>query len=312
MPKTHVEKSLTLNAPIDQVFSAINDLHHWGKWSPWLILEPEAEVTVAEDGKSYSWQGQRIGSGHMQISGESKNQWINFDLTFLTPWKSTANVRFEFHPKPDGQQTTVTWMMDSKLPFFMFWMKGMMETFIGMDFERGLKLLKDHVEDGHVHSTLEFQGVSAYPGCQYVGIKNACAIADIGDAMKRDFETLSTFCQSHQDTIAGPPVSIYHKWSLTKMQATYTAAIPVTQIPADLSASPATLITGHIPATQVYTIRHIGPYEHLANAWAAVMNLQRSKQVKTKKGIHPFEEYVNDPCNVTPNELITDIRFAVM
>ena len=33
--------------------------------------------------------------------------------------------------------------MRGALPWFLFWMRPAMETFIGMDYERGLKMLKD-------------------------------------------------------------------------------------------------------------------------------------------------------------------------
>jgi hypothetical protein len=49
--------------------------------------------------------------------------------------------------------------MDSKQPFFQFFLKGMMTSLIGMDYERGLRMLKDYVETGSVPSTLEFPGI---------------------------------------------------------------------------------------------------------------------------------------------------------
>ena len=37
--------------------------------------------------------------------------------------------------------------------FFLFWMRRQMELFIGMDYERGLKMLKEWIETGQILST---------------------------------------------------------------------------------------------------------------------------------------------------------------
>ena len=38
-----------------------------------------------------------------------------------------------------------------------------MEIFVGMDYDRGLALLKDLVESGKTNSTLEFKGLKDFP-----------------------------------------------------------------------------------------------------------------------------------------------------
>ena len=60
MPKTHVEKSILIAASADRVKSIITDFNHWAHWSPWLILEPEAKVTVSANCKMQEWEGKRI------------------------------------------------------------------------------------------------------------------------------------------------------------------------------------------------------------------------------------------------------------
>jgi len=86
MHKIHVEKSITINAGAEKVKSIITEFNHWKHWSPWLILEPECKVTVSANGKMQEWDGQRIGAGNMKILSEEDSV-INYDLTFLKPWK---------------------------------------------------------------------------------------------------------------------------------------------------------------------------------------------------------------------------------
>ncbi len=306
MPKINISKSVLIHAEVGRVFSILNDFHHWRAWSPWLIMEPEAKVDVAEDGKSYEWKGNRTGSGNMQVVSEEMNTSIDYDLTFLTPWKSTAKVRFELSQKDNDTQ--VTWIMDSSLPFFMFWMKKMMEAFVGMDYERGLALLKDYAEDGKVHSRLDFKGYEQYEGCRYIGLKTDCTIDTIGPAMEKDFEKLWSFAEGNKDQIAAQPFTIYHKWDVVKKKVSYTSGIPMKSIPEDL---PEEMITGTIPATRVYTLAHHGPYDHLGNAWSTMYSMHRNKELKLNKKVHPFEVYVTDPSTSSGDDLITEIKFAV-
>lgn len=306
MPKLQLSKSITINAPSDKVYKAVSDLNQWTAWSPWLIMEPEAKVTVNDDNKSYSWEGKRVGSGNMKIIAEEANTSVDYDLNFLKPWKSQANVRFELKEK--GEETEATWIMDSSLPWFMFWMKKMMVAFVGMDYQRGLNLLKDYVEDGQIHSKLEFKGQNTYTGCQYIGIKTDCGMDEIADIMQKDFTRIMEFLGENKELSAGEPFSIYHKWEMVKRKVSYTAGAPISAIPDNL---PDGFISGKIPELSVYTLRHIGPYKHLGNAWSTLYNMERNKEFKHSKAHHPFETYANSPMEVSEKELITDIHFAV-
>ncbi len=306
MPKFHVEKSILIDAPLSKVYKCISDLNHWNKWSPWLVLEPEARFKVAEDGKSYSWEGDRVGSGEMKILSEEENQSVDFDLHFLKPWKSQADIRFEL--SEEAGKSKVTWFMDSKLPFFLFFMKKMMVAMLGMDFDRGLKMLQDYAKEDQVYSHLDFKGETNYPGCTYIGITRGVAMDDMGQSMEKDFGTLMEFMADKTDKISNEPISIYHKWELVKGIANYTAAIPVSEVPDGL---PVGVVTGKIPETKIYKLRHTGKYDHLGNPWSAMMMMQRAKVFKQKKDIHPFESYVNSPADTDPKQLIADVNFPI-
>lgn len=269
-------------------------------------MEPGAKVDVGSDAKSFSWEGDRVGAGNMKVISEEVNQSVSFDLNFLKPWKSTAKTKFEL--KNNGDSTEVTWIMNSSLPFFMFWMKKMMLAFISMDYDRGLALLKDYVEDGEIHSKLEFKGETAYAGCNYIGFKNSCAIKSMGDSMKNDFNKLHSYASEHGDNIDGPPLTIYHKWDMVKGQVEYTSGFPMKEISKDL---PSDMISGSIPDTKVYSLAHTGPYTHLGNAWSTLYTMQRNKEFKLNKQADPFEVYVSNPEEVTANELVTVINFPI-
>jgi hypothetical protein len=51
----------------------------------------------------------------MEVTGEEENQSISYDLQFLKPWKSRADVTISLAEKNGG--TEVTWTMASSLRF---------------------------------------------------------------------------------------------------------------------------------------------------------------------------------------------------
>ena len=211
MPALKVQKSIHINAPREQVYNLVRDFHSWPKWSPWLIAEPKCTLTFPEDGKSYSWDGQIIGSGNIAITKENSLSSIDYDLRFLKPWKSQADVRFLFTEKDGG--TEVSWVMDSSLPWFMFWMTTMMTGLLGMDYERGLKMLKDLVETDTVPSQLDFPGQHGFCAQHYIGIKTTCSIDETEKHMDSDFEKLKTWLRESNAQPSGKPFSIYHTWN---------------------------------------------------------------------------------------------------
>jgi len=188
LPKIHVKKSIVINAPVEKIYAVVRDFKQWTIWSPWLIAEPDCKVTYSDDGMSYAWEGNVTEAGEMKIRSEVEGRKIDQDLAFLKPWKSLADVHFTFAEKGEGVE--VSWVMDSSLPFFMFFLKGMMEAFFGMDYERGLQMLKDYVETGSVKSKLEFPGEEEYPGCDYVGVRTRCSITDMSGSVQRDMKKL--------------------------------------------------------------------------------------------------------------------------
>lgn len=306
MPKTYVEKSITIDANVEKIKSIIADFNHWKPWSPWFILEPEAKESVTDNGKTHEWDGKRIGSGIIKVVAEEESI-IKYDLKFLKPWKSESKTDFIIE-KIDDNATKLTWTMEGSLPFFMFWMKTMMERLIGMDYDRGLLMLKDYIENGKVDAKLEFLGESEYEGCKFVGIKNECTIDNIKEVMSEDFKKLNEFAKENEEIVTCDWFSIYHKFDFNKNKVIYTGGVGIKSEPQNI---PAGMFKGSIPATKLHTVRHIGPYELLGNAWSAIMCMERAKEIKKNKKIPPMEFYRNSPMETDPKDLISDVCMAV-
>ncbi len=142
-----VQRATTVKAPPERIFSLINDFHQWGSWSPFENKDPamKRSYSGAVDGKGavYGWEGNKnVGSGRMEILDTSKPSKIVIKLDFFTPFEGHNTA--EFTMLPQGDATSLTWLMHGSAPF----MSKVMQVFInldkmiGKDFEIGLANLK--------------------------------------------------------------------------------------------------------------------------------------------------------------------------
>ena len=178
---------------------------------------------------------------------------------------------------------------------------------MGADYERGLDMLKAYVEESEVPSKLEFTGNQSFEGGKYVGIKTSCSLDDVGPKMEADFGKLNALMQEKGISDV-QMATIYHKWNIPKNSVAYTACLISKEAPSDISSG---FVTGEIPSTSCYVLRHVGSYKHLGNAWSTLYTMQRSKEFKVNKGIHPFELYQNNPQTTAEKDLITDVYFPI-
>ncbi|MEM9587882.1 MAG: SRPBCC family protein, partial [Planctomycetota bacterium] len=189
MPKMHVDRQWTIRAEAGKVFDVIADYGTWTTWSPWLCADKGASVTVSDPanqvGSTYAWDGDVVGAGSMTHTQLKTPDEIVAKLEFTKPFKSTSQVTFKI--RPQGDATVVEWHMDGNWPWFLFWMKGMMETLIGMDYQRGLMMLGDWIETGKIESDTEVLGVVDVPDRTVHGVSNQVAMADVGESMAKDF-----------------------------------------------------------------------------------------------------------------------------
>ena len=146
-----VQRGATMKARPEKVFSLINDFHQWGKWSPWENRDPAMirSFSGAESGRGavYAWEGNKnVGSGRMEILDASTPSKIMIKLDFLKPFE--AHNMAEFTMLPQGDATSVNWVMHGPAPFLSKMMQVFMnmDKMIGKDFEAGLANLKGLAE----------------------------------------------------------------------------------------------------------------------------------------------------------------------
>jgi len=141
-----VQRTTSIKAPPEKIFSIINDFHRWGSWSPWEKMDPEMKRTysgaASGKGAAYAWQGNsKVGEGRMEIADTSPSK-VTIKLDFMKPFEAHNTAEFTLEPK--GDSTNVTWAMYGPSEFITKVMGVFvsMDKMVGKDFETGLANLK--------------------------------------------------------------------------------------------------------------------------------------------------------------------------
>lgn len=303
MPKFSVHRTAVIDAPIEDVFDRLADYSTWTCWSPWLCAEPDTKVTVSQNpsavGSRYQWEGEITGSGVLEHKQLDRPREIIDEITFLSGFKSTSEIKFQLQSVDQGTQ--VTWYMNGSVPWFLFFMTGMMDGFIGRDYERGLKMFKEWVETGEVLSQTEVQGVQPVGPLRMAGIRQTCSLDEIGPSMQAVYPKV---CQAFekQSLPIGEGIAAYHQFDMKRKVCEYTAGFtidPTTSVQPDLEI-------WELPAVSAIKVIHRGSYSHLGNGWSAAFMYQRYRKLKPSK-LSCFERYINSPSEVPEKELETHI-----
>jgi carbon monoxide dehydrogenase subunit G len=146
-----VQRTASIKAPPEKIFSLINDFHRWTSWSPWEKMDPEMKRSysgaAAGKGAAYAWQGNsKVGEGRMEITDTSPPSKITIKLDFIKPFEGHNTAEFTLEPK--GDTTNVIWTMYGPSAYIhkLIGVFASMDKMIGKDFETGLANLKTVAE----------------------------------------------------------------------------------------------------------------------------------------------------------------------
>jgi len=306
MPAYSVSRSVEIAVAAEKVFESVVDFKTWTTWSPWLICEPDAQVTVSENstsrGSLYAWKGEMTGQGeveHMKIDYGKK---VDDEIRFIKPFKSQAQVGFEVTPLSTG--TKLTWTMHGRMPWFMFWMVPSLETMVGMDYQRGLLMLKDWLETGSIPSKSVVVGVQETGPLRMAGVFGTCRTEEIGPAMEETFATANREFDLARLPRDGAMISVYTKFLMAKGRFDYLSGYV---LPADASLRlPSSLTEWTLPRCSALRVDHHGAYRHLGNGWSIANQIARYRKYK-QRSCGAFEIYRQAVPQVAEDQQVTEI-----
>ncbi|MCA9735555.1 MAG: SRPBCC family protein [Deferribacteres bacterium] len=147
-----LEREVTIEKPVDVVFSQVANFENRVKWSPWAAMDPDAknsfEGTPGEVGSKWIWEGdpQKIGMGSLEIVELNLNENLKTKLEFVSPRAGIANGGFTFEAVEGG--TKATWHFNQKLSYPVERYLGvlLLDKMLAPSFESGLQRLKAQCE----------------------------------------------------------------------------------------------------------------------------------------------------------------------
>lgn len=305
----HMERSTTIDAPMDFVNEHINSLADMNEWSPWVDKDPEMTSSIeGEDGTVgaiYKWSGNDdVGTGSQAIT-EIGEGMIKTHLVFEGMGEADATVKLE---EADGK-TTATWHYDQDVTFpgtiFMMFMD--MEEMLGPDYQKGMDNLKALVE-GNKADRNEFGGytmeITDLAERTYVGVRDTVAFPEMQAFFSDAFPKAYGSCEAAEAEMSGMPCGLYFVWDEANQSTECMAAIPM---PSGTSVDG---MEAYTTGGKAIMADHYGDYEKLGEAHMAVEAYMNWHGL-TMNG-PAIEEYMNDPTTVEdPAQIHTRIYYPV-
>jgi effector-binding domain-containing protein/carbon monoxide dehydrogenase subunit G len=299
-----VERSTTINAPVNTVKSKIADLKLFhDAWSPWTEKDPGMKTTytgeTGQPGSSMSWQSDKkeVGKGTMTYvatSGDSVLETLHFD--------GMGDAKVYFIVTPDGSGSKVTWAMENHVGFmargFMLFMN--MDKMVGGDFEKGLARLKVTLESMSVYKIDEI----SWGERTYIGKKELLTFDKLQSFFAENLPKIGAYIGENKLELEGYPAGIFF---------TYDAQKKETECAAVFGIKNAKDIKGWekftIAPSKVLKVAYYGPYEAVGTAHNAIATYMKEKNMTQSMVI---EEYVTDPMSEKdPSKWLTNIYYVI-
>lgn len=299
-----VVRRRVIKASPDTVYANVVDLKKWKQWNPWIMHEPDAQLSYGEptdaQGGWYSWTGRFIGAGKMTQSELVENQSLEQALEFYKPMKSKSEVYWRFNPV--GEDTEVTWGMRGKMPFLFRWMSKMMDQWVGKDYEIGLARLAQLSGDTEDAFEITFSGTVEAQAEDYIASHYVGPIENMASVMQDGFPKVAAAATDNGMTIVAPPFTLYHEFDMKNGKVICDIAVPV-----DTAKEVPGLITGSLLAQKYMRTTLKGDYKHLELAWYSAFSHARMYKQKIQMGKPMVERYMTDPSETSAVDQITVI-----
>lgn len=314
--EVHVERETTIEAPPATVFTIVNGFRQFNRWSPWADIDPEnTEYHYSGPdhgvGARMEWRSDNpnVGSGSQEIVASEPYSRVVTRLDFGE--MGTASATFLIEETETGG-SHVTWQFDTRLEGLVErWMGLLMDGWVGGDYEKGLaglKALAESLPDADFGG-LNAELVNREPiDIIAIGGRTSTDSAAIGAALAEAYGKLTAFIAEHELAMTGAPVAITHEWNEETDTWAYEAGLPVKRGDVTLPEE-GEIHFSQTPSGRMLRVVHTGPYEGMyetymqIEAWLAAHGYEWAGS--------SYEQYLNDPADTAPEDLITHIYVPI-
>ena len=148
----HIQKQVLIDGTMEEVFEQVVLLNNFPNWSPFLEADPTQEVEIkgtdGEVGAQYHWLGNGGKDvGFQEIKEIVPEEYVRMECAIQKPFVAQPVFEYRFAQVGSAVQVTQDFHLESGgADAFFMWLFGAKKNMASMN-ERGLALLKAHVED---------------------------------------------------------------------------------------------------------------------------------------------------------------------
>jgi len=308
--KARVERSIVIERPASAIFPLINSFKRFNEWSPWYGLDPSAQYTYSSAesgvGASMAWVGNdEVGSGKQIITASEPPARVASDLNF----GDMGTSKVEWSLTPDGVGTLVNWSLQTDAGWNLVgrYFNLLLDRFVGADYEKGLAKLKTLAESlpptDFANADIAIVELSARP-ILYISTSSTQEMSAISGAYAQAFGMIMAALEAAGARPTGPVMGIDNYWD--ERGYGFDAAIPVERVDIGIAAP---VQAGQSYGGRAVRVRHVGIYDGLLDSQKQGEAYITAHALKSRDRV--FTEFVSDPANTPPQELISDIYLPI-
>ncbi|MTI20876.1 hypothetical protein E1176_07575, partial [Fulvivirga sp. RKSG066] len=300
-----------INASPSTIYSELNGFETYNEWSVWYEKDPAAKYTIEGPdtgvGAKFLWESDSsdVGNGSMTIEEVEENKMILYRMQFGFPGEQFA--RFIIEPEGSGA-SKVTWTYEEKPASFGKAMYAFMdmEDFLGPDYEKGLKKLKDYIESKY-EANSNISLINAEP-INYLGIEATVENPtpdNISTKMAEVYGTLMNHMQQSGTEMTGMPLSVY-----TVMEEDKIGMICGMPVAEGTTVEHEEIKAMRIEGGKSIKAIHMGNYSELSSTYDEIKAYMATNNLE--EGGNPYEIYITDPGEVTDTtQWVTHVFYPV-
>jgi len=261
-----VSAETTIDLEANRIFPKVASFAGRELWDPWLTQDSTAEATIESQtdyvGSSYTWNGEKVGKGRMEVISVKVNEYIESHLWFGDV-EEPALVEWKFEAVDGGTHIIWSFSQETTYPIGRL---GMMfgKIFLKQSFELGLANLKELMESmPKKSSVLGSISIEQMPAMQALVADGAGTMETIGEQLGELYGLLFTEAGKQQLEIAGAPFAHYLDFDESTGFSNYRAGIMVNKLGSDAGAVKAVTY----PEMEVVQAVHTGPYEEFSTSY---------------------------------------------
>lgn len=146
----HVEKEITINKPVSEVFGYAKLLKNQEQYNIWVMADPHMKKQFKGDdgtaGFVYTWDGNdQAGQGEQTITKVVDNERLETALHFIRPFEGNSET-YLTTASSGAAQTKVVWGMKGKSVYPMNITNLFTDAMLGKDVYKSLENLKSILE----------------------------------------------------------------------------------------------------------------------------------------------------------------------